>query len=164
MNRKARQGEGESRGDEGPGEGRTAPPAGRLGHRPNGVIVRLKAPAEATLTVETEQGKFTVPLADLADGATRRYLDGKVEAQRVPTARPAGRRARPGGLPRRGRRRPGGRLGRLRRPPAARAGEVSTPLTRAAQGASPTTSPTGGGDQVRLVRFADGKRRRRRST
>ena len=38
---------------------------------PASVIVRFKAPAEATLTVTTEQGEARVPLADLAGGAAR---------------------------------------------------------------------------------------------
>jgi hypothetical protein len=55
---------------------------------PNGVIVSVKAPLDATLTVETERGRFNVPLNDLADGSPRRFLDGQVEAQRVPTGTP----------------------------------------------------------------------------
>jgi len=54
----------------------------------NGVIVTLKAPEDATLTVETERGNFQVPLAELARGTPRRYLDGKVEAQRVASGSP----------------------------------------------------------------------------
>ncbi len=50
---------------------------------PNGVVVTLKAPADATLTVETPRGNFDVRLSDLAGGAPRRYLDGKAEAQRI---------------------------------------------------------------------------------
>ena len=51
---------------------------------PNGVLVTLRSPGDATLNVETEQGNFAVPLADLLDGTIRRYLDGRVAAQRVP--------------------------------------------------------------------------------
>ncbi len=51
---------------------------------PNGVLVTLRAPGDATLNVETEQGAFAVPIAELADGSIRRYLDGRVAAQRVP--------------------------------------------------------------------------------
>src|SRR5262245_33879696 len=36
---------------------------------PNGVLVTVKAPADATLSIETAQGNFTVALAALADGS-----------------------------------------------------------------------------------------------
>jgi hypothetical protein len=52
----------------------------------NGVLVALRAPDDARLTLETAQGNFSVVLAEVADGSTRRYLDGRVEAQIVPTA------------------------------------------------------------------------------
>ena len=51
---------------------------------PNGVLVTLRSPDDATLEVETEQGAFAVPLAELYDGSIRRYLNGRVAAQRVP--------------------------------------------------------------------------------
>ncbi len=51
---------------------------------PNGVVATLKAPEDARLAVHTEHGDFTVALADLADGSPRRFLDGRVEVQRVP--------------------------------------------------------------------------------
>ncbi len=53
---------------------------------PNGVFVALKAPEDATLSVETKQGNFEIKLADLTTGAARDYLEGKVVAQVVPTA------------------------------------------------------------------------------
>ncbi len=40
------------------------------------------------LSVETEQGNTPIPLAELASGAPRRYLDGQIEARRVPTYAP----------------------------------------------------------------------------
>jgi hypothetical protein len=49
----------------------------------NGVIVTLKAPADAVLAVTTERGNFQLPLTDLASGASHPYLDGKVVAQRI---------------------------------------------------------------------------------
>jgi hypothetical protein len=55
---------------------------------PNGVVISLKAPLEANLAVETDHGQFSIPLAALADGSPRRYLDGQVEAQRVPSSAP----------------------------------------------------------------------------
>ena len=51
---------------------------------PTGVLVRLKAPGDATLNVETAHGNAAIKLADLAGGAARRYLDGRIEARRVP--------------------------------------------------------------------------------
>ena len=56
----------------------------------------------------------------------------------------------PGGLPRRGRRRRGGRLGRLRRPPATAGPRSSEALDASGPRASRRSSPTGGGDQVKL--------------
>ena len=88
---------------------------------PTGVLVRLKAPADATLNVATEHGNAAIKLADLAGGAPRRYLDGQLEARRVPTSAPLRRGPARARLPRGGRRRQGGRLGRLRRAPAPRA-------------------------------------------
>ncbi|MCA1685133.1 MAG: hypothetical protein LC745_03950 [Planctomycetia bacterium] len=55
---------------------------------PNGVVVSLKAPDDATLTVETERGNFEVKLADLKRVQGRRYLDGQAVAHRVPPSVP----------------------------------------------------------------------------
>ena len=55
---------------------------------PAGVIVRLKAPADAVLTLDTKQGRAEVKLAELVSGAAVRYLGGQVEARRVPTYAP----------------------------------------------------------------------------
>ena len=55
---------------------------------PNGVLVSLKAPLEAVLSVTTDQAKFDVRLAELADGSIHRFLNGRVEAQRVPPSIP----------------------------------------------------------------------------
>src|SRR5262245_34553906 len=54
------------------------------GFAPGGVVVLLKAPEGATLSVETARGNFKVPLANLSTGSPRRFLDGKADAQRVP--------------------------------------------------------------------------------
>ncbi len=53
---------------------------------PNGVIVTLKSPTDAalTLTFDGNRGTVKIPLAELADGSTHAYHDGKVVAQRVP--------------------------------------------------------------------------------
>jgi len=50
---------------------------------PNGVVLSLKNVGGATLTVETAQGKFTVDLDRLADGSPVSLLNGRVRAQRV---------------------------------------------------------------------------------
>jgi hypothetical protein len=55
---------------------------------PNGVVISLKAPDDATLDVETERGNFSVKLADLARGQVHSYLDGRALAQRVATTVP----------------------------------------------------------------------------
>lgn len=49
----------------------------------NGVLVSLKAPKDATLSVTTDRGSFDVPLAPLADGRPRDFLNGSAQAQRV---------------------------------------------------------------------------------
>jgi hypothetical protein len=122
---------------------------------PNIVVVTVKAPGEAVLAVRTDHGKFDVPLADLAAGGPRRYLDGRVEVQRVPPS-----------------------AGLVDSPdqddyPAAAAdprGAVWVAyVAHAARGPAtlaPSTErpksfenfvPGGGGDQVRLLRFAGGR-------
>jgi hypothetical protein len=52
---------------------------------PTGILVRVNAPADATLTVATAHGSAAIKLADLAGGNARRYLDGRMEARRVPS-------------------------------------------------------------------------------
>ncbi|HEY7428471.1 MAG TPA: hypothetical protein VH682_29835 [Gemmataceae bacterium] len=44
--------------------------------------VRLDAPESATVTVSTEEGKFSFKLTDLAIGASKRFLDGQVAIER----------------------------------------------------------------------------------
>ena len=53
---------------------------------PTGVLVRLKAPGDAILSVATEQGNVAIQLTDLVGGSARRYLDGRLEARRVPNS------------------------------------------------------------------------------
>jgi hypothetical protein len=55
---------------------------------PTGVVVSMKAPDDATLTVETDRGNFEVKLDDLRRGSPREFLDGKAVAQRVPPSVP----------------------------------------------------------------------------
>ena len=55
---------------------------------PAGVIVRLKGPEDAILRLETNQGNTEIKLGDLLSGQAKVYLDGNVEARRVPTYAP----------------------------------------------------------------------------
>ncbi len=50
---------------------------------PNGVILSLKDAAGATLAVETDQGRFELPIDGLADGSAVSLLNGRVRAQRA---------------------------------------------------------------------------------
>jgi hypothetical protein len=117
----------------------------------NGVIITLSDAQGATLAVETASGDFHLAVDRLADGATVSLLDGRVRAQRVfPHA------------------------ALLEGPgqddfPAAASGGSSTvwiayvhheprgPELRSALSTTPAQfadyAPTGGGDQVRLLRF-----------
>jgi hypothetical protein len=122
---------------------------------PNGVLVTLKAPDDARLTVETRQGNFTVALADLAGGVTRRYLDGKVEAQVVPTAvtlydGPDQEDFPSAAVDAKGDAWVAFVVHQARGP------ATLAPL-RERPKAFPNHVPKGGGDQVRLFRYANGK-------
>jgi hypothetical protein len=50
---------------------------------PNGVVVSIKGADGATLEVDTAQGKFSLPVDRLADGAAVSLLNERVRAQRV---------------------------------------------------------------------------------
>jgi hypothetical protein len=122
---------------------------------PNGVIVSLKAPPEATLAVETEHGRFDVRVADLADGSPRRYLDGQVEAQRMPPGAPLVAGPEHEDFPAAAADAHGA---------AWVAYVVHTPRGpdvlesyRERPRSFAHLVPEGGGDQVRLLRFADGR-------
>jgi hypothetical protein len=121
----------------------------------NGVVVTLKAPDDARLTVNTDHGELTIALADLAAGSARRYLDGQVEAQRVPPSIalvegpdqedfPAAAADRQGGVW-----------------VAFVVHQARGPATQQALQERPNDFadyvPKGGGDQVRLLHFADGR-------
>jgi hypothetical protein len=124
---------------------------------PNGVIVSLKAPAEASLTVSSPRGDVAIALADLADGNVRTYLDGKIEARRLPPSAalvegpyqddfPAAAADAQGGA--------GAWVAYVVHKPLG--SEVSEAYTqRPAEFGN--LAPRQGGDQVRLLRFADGK-------
>ena len=127
------------------------------------MLVTLKAPDDATLDVETEQGNFAVPLADLADGSIRRYLDGRVAAQRVPPVVALADGPDQEDFPAASAEVNGTAWVAYVVHSPARAGRLggarpSGPRT------SPTFVPEGGGDQIKLVRFAGGKAAASRST
>jgi hypothetical protein len=122
---------------------------------PNGVFVALKAPDDARLTIETAQGNFNVPLADVADGSIQKYLDGKVEAQLVPTAATlydgSDQEDFPAAAPD-----AGGNIWVACVVHQARGPVLVEPLsTRPTKFADYV--PKDGGDQVRLLRYAAGK-------
>jgi hypothetical protein len=127
---------------------------GRQVH-PNGVVIDLKAPGDATLTVETEQGIFKVPLADMADGAAHRYLDRRVEAQRVPPRAPLAEGLGPEDFPAAAADPKGGAwvVYVVHKPFGP---EVLESFTERPKEFADFV-PKGGGDQIRLVRFADGR-------
>ncbi|MGC8640520.1 MAG: hypothetical protein ACP5XB_11660, partial [Isosphaeraceae bacterium] len=121
----------------------------------NGVVVSLKAPADAVLTVATDQGKFNVRLTDLADGSTHRYLNGRVEAQRVPSSIPLIDAPTEDDFPAAaadGQ----GNVWVAYIAHTHRGSEVSESFTVAPKSFRQFV-PSGGGDQVLLVRFAQGK-------
>jgi hypothetical protein len=120
-----------------------------------GVLVALKAPADATLTVETEQGKFQVPLADLTNGTVRRRLDGRVEVQRIPPYVPLVEGPDQDDFPSAAVDTQGG-VWVSYVVHSARGPEVSEAIRERPKGFTRFV-PEGGGDQVRLLRFADGK-------
>jgi hypothetical protein len=122
---------------------------------PTGVVVAVAAPPDAVLTVRTEQGAFTVALADLSAGATRRYLGGKVEAQRVAEAIPLhdgpGQQDFPAAAAD-----AQGSIWVAYVDHAPRGPEVFEALTQPPSNFS-AFIPKDGGDQIRLIRFAGGK-------
>jgi hypothetical protein len=122
---------------------------------PNGVFVGVKAPEDGRLSVETAQGGFTVVLADLADGASRKYLGGKAEAQVVPTAATLYDGPDQEDFP------AAAADGRGNVWVACVVHQARGPATLPPLLERPKSFasyvPRGGGDQVRLLRFADGK-------
>ena len=122
---------------------------------PTGVVVTVAAPPDAVLTVRTEQGAFAVALADLSAGATRRYLGGKVEAQRVADAIPLrdgpGQQDFPAAAAD-----AQGAVWVAYVDHAPRGPEVLEALTQRPRNFSDFI-PREGGDQIRLIRFTGGK-------
>jgi hypothetical protein len=121
---------------------------------PTGVIVSVKAAAEATLTVDTDQGEVGIPLADLAGGGPRRYLNGRVEAQIVPpyagVVSTDGQEDFPSAV---SDGQSGAWIAYVDHQP--RGPESVTPL-RSAPDTFKSYVPQGGGDQIKLVHF-DGR-------
>jgi hypothetical protein len=122
---------------------------------PNGVFVAVAAPEDARLSVETAQGDFAVALADLAGGGVQRYLAGKVEAQVVPTAVTLHDSPAQDDFP------AAAADGRGNVWVACVVHQPRGPVKLDPISVRPKTFadyvPTGGGDQVRLLRFAGGK-------
>ncbi len=122
---------------------------------PNGVIVSLKAPEDATLTVTTDRGTFDVKLADLTRGAPRPYLDGKAAAQRVPPSVALVEGPDQEDFPAAAGDGQGGAwIAYVTHSP--RGPEISTALESAPEDFS-KFAPTGGGDQVKLLHFSKGR-------
>jgi hypothetical protein len=122
---------------------------------PNGVVVALKAPADATLTITLAQGDVKIPLAELASGQVRTYLDGKVEAQRVPASVPLAAGPDQEDFPAAAADAQGAAwiayvVHKAVGP------EVFEALTERPKNFD-ILNPRTGGDQIRLLRFADGK-------
>ena len=122
---------------------------------PNGVLVTLRNAADATLSVETEQGAFAIPLADLADGSIRTYLNGRVIAQRVPPVVAVADGPDQEDFPAASAEVDGSTwvvyVVHTPRGPA-----VSEAITERPKNFARFV-PEGGGDQIKLVRFAGGK-------
>jgi hypothetical protein len=122
----------------------------------NGVIVALKAPEDATLSVETEKGTFKVALRDLADGSVRTYLDGKAQARRIPPSVALTHTEAQDDYPSAAGDGQGGvwvaYISHEARGPIALQPLDERPKSFA------DFAPSGGGDQVKLVRFAQGRR------
>ena len=121
----------------------------------NGVIVTLKAPSDAILAVTTDGGNFQVPLTDLTSGAARPYLDGKVVAQRIASGVPLRDGPDQEDFPAAAADARGGAWVTyiVHRP----CGPESLESFRERPKSFAGFAPQGGGDQVRLLHFADGQ-------
>jgi hypothetical protein len=122
---------------------------------PNGVVVSLKAPADAMMTIALAQGDVKVPLADLASGQVRTYLGGKIEAQRVPPSVPLVTGPYQEDFPAAATDAHGATWVAyvVHRPVGP---EVIATYTERPKSFD-ELAPRSGGDQIRLLRFADGK-------
>ncbi len=147
-----------------PAFGKQEPPAKTFGGpgntgptvTPNGVILSLKNVAGATLTFDTEQGRFSVVVDRLADGTPLSFLNDRVSVQRVfphaplyegpnqqdfPAATPDSQGA-------------GAWIAAVWHEPR---GPELLPAVRERPKDFAEFTPTGGGDQVRLFHFQNGK-------
>ncbi len=60
----------------------------KLRTEPNGVLLTFKGlQPDSKLEVETDRGRFTVPVGQLKYGEVRKTLDGQIEYQRLPVSR-----------------------------------------------------------------------------
>lgn len=122
---------------------------------PNGVIVTLKSPEDATLSIQTKAGVIPVKLADLATGGPRTYLDGKVIAQRVPPTIPLTNQGAQEDFPAAVSDGHGGAwVVFVSHEP--RGEETSTAYTSRPRDFA-NLKPSGGGDQIKLLHYENGK-------
>jgi hypothetical protein len=122
---------------------------------PNGVVVTLKDAATATLTVETSQGNFAVPLDRLSDGSVVRLLDGRAVAQLTFPHAPLREGPRQEDFPSAAADGAAGAwVAYVVHDP--RGPEVLEALSERPRDFA-EFAPKGGGDQVQLVRFQGGK-------
>jgi hypothetical protein len=121
----------------------------------NGVIVTLKALPGAVMSIDTKGGNFQVALADLASGAPRPYLEGKVLAQRVASGVPLRDGPEQEDYPAAAADTKGGAWVAyvIHRPRGPEFLESFRERPESFAG----FAPKGGGDQVRLLRFANGQ-------
>ncbi|WP_422923565.1 hypothetical protein [Singulisphaera sp. PoT] len=125
------------------------------GYAPTGVIVGVKAPEDATLSVETEGGKFEVKLADVAGGKPQKFLSGKAEVQRVATGIPLQDGQEQADFPAAATDNAGTTwIAYVEHQP--RGDDVLESFKDRPKDFA-SSRPEGGGDQVRLIRFKDGK-------
>jgi hypothetical protein len=135
----------------GAGAGKKAQGGGSPVLGPAGIIVRVKAPGEAVLTIKTSQGEARMTMAELAAGGLRRALDGRVVAQIVPNhavvSAGEGQEDVPSAC---SDGKAGAWVALLDHAP--RGAAVSAPI-KAEPDSFKDFVPTGGGDRVRLLHF-----------
>ncbi len=107
------------------------------------------------LTLKTRRGDVAIPLADLATGAPRPYLDGKVVAQRVsPSTELVGGPGQQDFPVAVSDRHGGAWVAYVEHTP--RGPEILSALEEHPKDFS-ASKPTGGGDQIKLAHYVDGK-------
>ncbi len=122
---------------------------------PNGLVLMLDASKDASVKLETRQGNVTIPLADLNGGGPKLYLNGQVEAQKVPTSVGLVEGEEEADFPACSVDSEGAAwvvyVSHEHRGPDALEAFTERPRN------FKDFVPKGGGDQVKLIRFADGK-------